>query len=75
MICSNIIIRFKEGKVNNLTSYVKPDAKFIPPHELKADDKTLKGFSWKGKEKPKRSDVVQPQSPLPAGQQIKKAVQ
>jgi lipopolysaccharide export system protein LptA len=74
MICSSIIIRFKEGKVNNLTSYVKPDAKFIPPRELKPDDKTLKGFSWKGKDKPKRSDVVKTQSSTPAGQQIKKAV-
>jgi lipopolysaccharide export system protein LptA len=75
MICSNITIRFKEGKVNNLTSYVKPDAKFIPPHELKADDKTLKGFSWKGKEKPKRSEVVKQPIGVPTGQQIKKAVQ
>ncbi|HEY0651985.1 MAG TPA: OstA-like protein [Chryseosolibacter sp.] len=61
MICSSITIRFKEGKVNNLTSYVKPDAKFIPPHEMKTDDKTLKGFSWKVKEKPLRQDVVKPQ--------------
>ncbi|HEY0743467.1 MAG TPA: OstA-like protein [Chryseosolibacter sp.] len=75
MICSNITIRFKEGRVNNLTSYVKPDAKFIPPHEIKKDDKTLKGFSWKEKDKPKRSDVVHPQAPVPPGLQIKKAVQ
>ena len=75
MICSNIIIRFKEGKVNNLTSYVKPDAKFIPPHELKADDKTLKGFNWKGKEKPRRSEVVKLPIATPARLQIKKAVQ
>jgi lipopolysaccharide export system protein LptA len=75
MICSNIIIRFKEGKVNNLTSYVKPDAKFIPPHELKTDDKTLKGFNWKGKDKPKRSDVVKTQTSGAPGLQIKKAVQ
>jgi lipopolysaccharide export system protein LptA len=63
IICSNITIRFKEGKVNNLSFYVKPDAKFIPPHELKADEKSLKGFNWKGKEKPKRSDVVHEQIP------------
>lgn len=75
MICSNIIIRFREGKVNNLTSYVKPDAKFIPPHELKTEDRTLKGFNWKAKEKPKREDVVKPQVPGAQGQQIKKAVQ
>ncbi len=61
ILCSSITIRFKEGKVNNLSCYVKPDAQFIPPHELKKEDQALKGFNWKGKEKPKRSDVVRPQ--------------
>jgi lipopolysaccharide export system protein LptA len=58
IICSNIIIRFREGQVNNFTFLVKPEASFIPPHELKIEDKTLKGFSWKASEKPKREDVV-----------------
>lgn len=58
IISSSITIRFKEGKVNNLSFYVKPDANFIPPHELKPDDMFLKGFSWKEKEKPKKEDVV-----------------
>jgi lipopolysaccharide export system protein LptA len=73
MICSNITIRFRDGRVNNLTSYVKPDAKFIPPHELKADDKTLKGFSWKVKDKPLRQDVVKTQTA--SANSIKKAAQ
>jgi lipopolysaccharide export system protein LptA len=79
MICSNIIIRFKDGRVNNLTSYVKPDARFIPPHELKKEDQSLKGFNWKGKEKPKRNDVVQQpvqsSAVLPKSETQKKAVQ
>ena len=58
IICSNITIRFKEGKVNNLSFYVKPEASFIPPHELKKEQKTLKGFEWRGDDKPKREDVV-----------------
>jgi hypothetical protein len=58
IICSNITIRFKEGKVNNLSFYVKPEASFIPPHELKKDQKTLKGFEWKGDSKPEKVDVV-----------------
>jgi len=57
-VCSNIIIRFKEGRVNNLTFLVKPEASFIPTHQLKKDELTLKGFSWKLKEKPTRKDVV-----------------
>jgi lipopolysaccharide export system protein LptA len=58
IVCSNIIIRFKEGKVNNLSFYVQPDANFIPPHELKKEDLTLKGYSWKEKEKPTKDDVI-----------------
>jgi lipopolysaccharide export system protein LptA len=56
--CSHITIRFREGKVNNLSFYVKPDAQFIPPHELKEEDKNLKGFDWRAKLKPTRKDVV-----------------
>ncbi len=58
IICSSITIRFKEGKVNNMSFYVKPEASFIPPHELKIEDTKLKGFEWRGKEKPTRGDVV-----------------
>jgi hypothetical protein len=58
IICSNMIIRFKEGKVNNMSFYVKPDGNFIPPHELKVEDTKLKGFAWRIKEKPTREDVV-----------------
>jgi lipopolysaccharide export system protein LptA len=58
IICSNIMIRFKDGKVNNLTFYVSPEGNFIPPHELKKEDKILKGFEWKGETKPGREDVV-----------------
>jgi hypothetical protein len=46
--------------VNNLSFYTRPEARFIPPHELKKEDMTLKGFSWKGDKKPKREDVVKP---------------
>lgn len=63
IICSNITIRFKDGKVNNLSFYKDPDAKFIPPHELKPEDQKLKGFEWKAKQKPIKTDVVK--SPKP----------
>lgn len=58
IICSNILIRFKSGKVDNFSFYVQPDANFIPPHELKDGDKKLKGFTWKMDVRPKRDDVV-----------------
>lgn len=60
IICSNITIRFKDGKVNNFSFYVQPEGSFIPPHELKLEDMTLPGFSWKEDKKPVKSDVVKP---------------
>jgi lipopolysaccharide export system protein LptA len=58
IICSNMKINFKEGKVNNISFYIKPDASFIPPHELKKDQILLKGFSWRGPERPTRDEVT-----------------
>ncbi len=58
MICSNMRINFKDGKINNVSSYVKPDASFYPPHEVKPDDEKLKGFVWREGEKPTKQDVV-----------------
>jgi hypothetical protein len=58
IICSRILIRFKEGRVDTFSSYVKPEAKFIPPHELQAGDRRLKGFSWQLEKRPVRQDVV-----------------
>ena len=58
IICSNITIRFKNGKVNNLSFYKNPEANFIPPHELKEEDKTLKGFIWKENDRPTKEEVV-----------------
>lgn len=63
ILCSKITIRFQSGKIDNLSFYVRPEASFIPPHELKPEDITLKGFEWKEKEKPKRHDVVKVQVP------------
>jgi lipopolysaccharide export system protein LptA len=57
MICSNMRINFVKGKVNNVSFYVKPDANLIPIHELKKEDRTLKGFAWRRKERPLKSEV------------------
>ncbi|MCU0384018.1 MAG: hypothetical protein MUF68_08115, partial [Cyclobacteriaceae bacterium] len=58
IICSSILIRFKDGKLDTFHSYVKPEAQFIPPHELSDGDKKLKGFSWQADKRPKKEDVV-----------------
>ncbi|HWA35151.1 MAG TPA: OstA-like protein [Cyclobacteriaceae bacterium] len=69
IICSNMKINFLEGRVNNISFYVKPDASFIPPHELKKEDMKLKGFKWRGDDRPTRDEVVHKQiakSPIKA---------
>jgi lipopolysaccharide export system protein LptA len=58
IICSNMKINFAAGKIDNVTFYKDPDAKFIPPHEIKAEETKLKGFVWRYKERPKKTDVV-----------------
>jgi lipopolysaccharide export system protein LptA len=64
IICSSMVIRFNNGRVSTLSFYVKPEAQFVPPHELMDDDKTLKGFSWQGDQRPTRVEVVG-QQPTP----------
>lgn len=58
MICSNMKINFIDGKLDNFVAYEKPDAQFIPPHEIQQDQTKLKGFVWFAKERPIREDVV-----------------
>jgi len=56
--CSRMVIRFAENKVSKISFITKPDALFIPPHELEEPDKRLKGFLWRIKEKPEEAEVV-----------------
>jgi len=65
MICSNMKINFINGQIDNFTAYEKPDAQFIPPHELLRDQEKLKGFTWQEKARPVREDVVKTR-PSPA---------
>ncbi len=58
MICSKMRIIFEDGKVNTVNAYVKPDAQFIPPQEIKEADRKLKGFIWRGNERPTRDQVI-----------------
>jgi lipopolysaccharide export system protein LptA len=58
MICSKMRINFLNGKVNTVSAFVKPDAQFTPPHEIKPADTKLKGFVWKADLRPTREQVV-----------------
>ena len=72
IICSNMKINFIAGKVNNISFYIEPEASFIPPHELKQEDKRLKGFKWRSEEKPERKDVVQRKELPPKKEELQK---
>jgi lipopolysaccharide export system protein LptA len=63
LICSNMKINFTNGAIDNVSAYTKPDASFIPPHELTKDVQRLKGFNWRLDERPLRESVVQPAKP------------
>lgn len=56
--CSNIIIKFKNGELKTISYINKPDAKFIPPHEILEPETRLKGFKWRIEEKPIKEQVV-----------------
>lgn len=58
VVCSNIIIRFKEGKVNTISFIRQPDGNFVPPHELEEENKKLTDFKWFAELRPARKDVV-----------------
>lgn len=58
VLCSNIIIRFKEGKVSNISFIKQPDGNFVPPHEIEEENTRLSDFKWRADERPVKSDVV-----------------
>ena len=58
MICSKMRIIFENGKISTVNAYVMPDARFIPPTEIKEADRTLKGFVWREEQRPTRDEVV-----------------
>jgi lipopolysaccharide export system protein LptA len=58
IICTNMKINFAENQVSDIRFYTDPDGKFIPPHELKDDEKKLTGFAWRIEEKPTQQDIM-----------------
>jgi len=58
IVCSNMVINFKNNKADNASFYVQPDASFIPPHELKDEQRRLKGFAWRLEERPTKNKLL-----------------
>ncbi|MEP1925352.1 MAG: OstA-like protein [Ekhidna sp.] len=58
ILCSDMTIRFKNEKLDNISFYIKPEARFIPPHELTDDVQKLGGFEWRGDQRPQLIDLM-----------------
>lgn len=60
IVCSNMIINFKLNKADNISFYIKPDASFVPPHELQESELQLSGFLWQEDRKPIKEKMLNP---------------
>lgn len=58
ILCSDMTIRFKNEQLENISFYIRPEAKFIPPHELTPEIQKLGGFEWRGDQRPELKDLI-----------------
>ncbi|MCC9138075.1 OstA-like protein [Pontibacter silvestris] len=68
-ICSDMVLRFADNKLHRISFLMNPDATFVPPHELKVEDKQLEDFKWLPELRPEKQDIVSLKS-LPKVQPI-----
>ena len=52
-ICSALKMNFIDGEINDITFLVAPIGDVYPEDELPVNERTLKGFTWRKKERPK----------------------
>ncbi len=58
-LSSRIRVNFKDNKAINVTNYTKVENHIIPFEKIKEEDKLLKSFKWKPKERPtSKNDVI-----------------
>lgn len=58
VLSANMRLLFVNSKLNKISVLTNPEARFIPPSELKPDDERLKGFVWRAAERPTRRQVL-----------------
>jgi lipopolysaccharide export system protein LptA len=58
-ICSDMVLNFAEKDLKKISFLVQPDASFVPPHELKEEEKKLEGFVWMAELRPTKAQVVE----------------
>jgi lipopolysaccharide export system protein LptA len=59
-LSSRIAIDFKDNSATRLSFYTKPENRYGPPDKFKDDEKILKGFIWKPKERPVSKESIIP---------------
>ena len=59
-LSTRIRVDFKDNKAKDLKFLTKPENKYTPIAKVKEDDKILKGFIWKPKERPVSKESIIP---------------
>lgn len=59
-LSSRITADFKDNKVTNMGFYAKPENRYGPEKKFTADDKLLKAFIWKPKDRPVSKESIIP---------------
>jgi len=59
-LSSRMVISFKNSKVANIRLLIKPENKYLPLKKVVEDDKILKGFIWKPKDRPVSKESIIP---------------
>ena len=70
ILCSDMTIRFVDEELDNISFYIKPEAKFIPPHELTPGLQKLDGFEWRGDQRPSLEDLLTTPPAQPVNEDI-----
>jgi lipopolysaccharide export system protein LptA len=61
LISSRLRIILKDNKLNNISAIRSIEASITPMKDLREDDKVLKGFIWKPRDRPKSKEEIIPQ--------------
>ncbi|OKS88429.1 hypothetical protein RG47T_3896 [Mucilaginibacter polytrichastri] len=60
-LSSRIRVNFKDNKAANIMNLVKPEHRYGPLNKFTEDDKILKGFIWKPKDRPVSKEAIIPE--------------
>ena len=58
ILCSNMILRFQENDLDNISFYIRPESIFFPPHLITPKNMYLEDFKWRIKERPTLLDIL-----------------